>query len=57
MSAMEICGLLLLSYATSIAVWELCDRDTAAALKALAVDDERPSAIPRLRCGGDGDAA
>lgn len=56
MTAMDVCGVLVLAYATCVSVWTLLERDTAAKLRALLADDDRPSALPRVRCAG-GDAA
>ncbi len=48
MSAIDLCGVLMLSYATSIAVWSLC-LDLQPVAVAVAAERERPSSLPSVR--------
>lgn len=45
MSLTDLAGVLILSYATAVSVWTLCD----ACARPVRVPDERPSALPQER--------
>ena len=49
MTAIDWTGVLVLAYATVASVWTLCEARTTSQLRALALDRERPSSLPRRR--------